>query len=284
MTQRIKNKLLNERVNAKSCSLHRSSYADLPLVLSTCSFLSGLSKQRVGRTREIYSELRGVSHHGLFMHPEHVLPSSQVTHGVLNCRNVEVWSQERPELLWRGLVQKARNFVTEEKHILSRLRRRTCYTSLHAKFHRVDDKTVRDVTKFVIWKLCWPWRRVKYNDNKEEIIYVFSRRNYKVDADVGLAIKMTQRYTAVLDTEAGFIRNSNLSPGTECLIKAPPTITLEGANGNPLSFNGQFQFHASLGTKRELVTFYVVDKLSTSMILLGDLCDSHVEAIRHLPV
>lgn len=43
---------------------------------------------------------------------------------------------------------------------------------------------------------------------------------------------------------------------------------------------GQILIHVRLESKKELVTFYVAQRLSTSMILRCDFCDKNVEAIR----
>lgn len=74
---------------------------------------------------------------------------------------------------------------------------------------------------------------------------------------------------------------SDLPPGTERLVRAPPTITFKDANRKRLPVSGKIRLHVYLGSKRKLVRFYVADKFSVSMILGCDFCDKNVEANPH---
>lgn len=114
------------------------------------------------------------------MHPKQVVPSFQDTSGVSNCRSVEAWIQQRPKNLVSVLEKQARNVVTEVKQIGTLLGPKPRFTNPHDKAQVVDDKAVQNATKFVIGRLCRPWRKVKRKDDKEETICVLTRHNYKI--------------------------------------------------------------------------------------------------------
>lgn len=64
------------------------------------------------------------------------------------------------------------------------------------------------------------------------------------------------------------------------MITAPPFVNVEDANGKPLSIEEQIIIHVRIGSKTELVTFYVVQRISTAMILCCDFFNKHVWEIR----
>lgn len=119
-------------------------------------------------------------------------------------------------------------------------------------------------------------------EETEETIFVTSRRNYKVCPDVGASLKETQGYTAILNTVAGssFIRKSNLPLGAEIMITSPPSVSVKHELGKILSIDVQIRLKVKLGTKTELVKFYVAQRLSTVIIISSEFSDKHVKAIR----
>lgn len=118
---------------------------------------------------------------------------------------------------------KPRNGLTEVNHILTRVGPRLRSQSLHAEVQGVDDKNVQYNMKFVIGKICRPWRRVSPKDNKEDTILILARRSYNVYTSVCLSRKATEPHTTVLDTTAvsSIFRKSDVSSSTERLIRAP---------------------------------------------------------------
>ena len=57
-------------------------------------------------------------------------------------------------------------------------------------------------------------------------------------------------------------------------------VKVRDANNQALVIVGRINLTVQLGMKSSIVTFYVVDKLATPIILGCDFCDRHVEAIR----
>lgn len=166
------------------------------------------------------------------------------------------------------------------KHIF--VRPKHFYTSPVLTPQGPDEKFVNNILNYVIGKLCGPCGRVKRKDDKEERVYVLTRRNSKGYADIGFSLKATKCYTAILLTRSGlgFICRSDLPPGTMLLVRAPPFIPVKDANGKQLLLMGQICLQVRLGSKRDLVRFYVTIKLCTLMTLDCDFCDKNVDAIR----
>lgn len=91
------------------------------------------------------------------------------------------------------------------------------------------------------------------------------------------------RYTAILDSGASssFIRKSNLPPGTERLIIAPSPVSVKYGKGKALSLEGKIRLHVTLGSEHELVTFYVAQWLSTSIIIGCDVYEKTLQQSAH---
>lgn len=81
-----------------------------------------------------------------------------------------------------------------------------------------------------------PWRKNKKPQDPDRV-FVMSRRNYKVYADLGPDTQRLRRVLAILDTGAGpnFIRRSELPEGMEAHLKFGPLPEVCDANGKPLS-------------------------------------------------
>lgn len=96
-------------------------------------------------------------------------------------------------------------------------------------------------------------------------------------ADADFSSKATRRFTSILDTGAGssLIMKSELPPGSERLMRSHPPITVNNSSGNRIPIEVQIR----LGTQAEWVTFNVVQKLGTTMLLYFEFRDKHVEAI-----
>ena len=112
---------------------------------------------------------------------------------------------------------------------------------------------------------------------------MLANRNFKVNAYIGLTTHATMRYTTVLDTGAGssFIKESCLPPGTEKLIKPlHSAVRIKDANNRALVVAGRINLSCQIGSRKDIVTFYVVDRLATDVILGCDYCDRHIEAIK----
>jgi len=127
-----------------------------------------------------------------------------------------------------------------------------------------------------------PWRRRKRFGEPETVMHL-SRRNYKVAAYVGRNQIAMNKFAATLDTGAGssFIKRSVI-PGTlENEIK-PLTedIRVKDANNRSLNILGTISLQVQVGSRAEAISFYVVERLATSVILGCNFCDKHVEAIR----
>ena len=91
-------------------------------------------------------------------------------------------------------------------------------------------------------------------------------RNYKVLANIGVTRRTTQRFKTILDTVAGssFIRKNVLSDellGKIRPLHEEPVITDSG--NRRVALHGIFNLTVELGTRVEVVPFFVVDRLST---------------------
>ena len=143
----------------------------------------------------------------------------------------------------------------------------------------VGDPTVVDKP---IGILSRPWRRI-INKKEPETVFVLAKRNYKVYAYLGLTKKSTNRYMVVLDTGAGssFIRRNALPSEAWKLIRPlHSTVRIRDANNRSLNIQGTVNLTCTVGGRSEIVTFYVVERLATEVILGCDYCDKHVESIR----
>ena len=130
--------------------------------------------------------------------------------------------------------------------------------------------------------LCRPWRRIR-KEKEPGTIFILSRTNYKVHANLGITTKAMRRFAVVVDTGAGssFIRKSALAPGMEKLIKPIMAgVPIKDANNNRLKIAGRIDLVCQIGDRADTVSFYVAEKLATDVILGCNYCDHHVEAIR----
>ena len=109
-----------------------------------------------------------------------------------------------------------------------------------------------------------------------------TRRNYKVSADVGLTRRHMYRCTTILDTKDGSsdIRRSSLFNRLTSWIKpVRSSIVFKDASNKRINLDETIVLVVRLGTRVQTVKFYVVDRLSTDIILRCDLCDKHFDAI-----
>ena len=130
--------------------------------------------------------------------------------------------------------------------------------------------------------LARPWQRIKKKTDPETL-FVLAKRNYKVHAYLGITARATTQYVVILDTGAGssFIRHSSLPPGADKRIKPlRSSVKIKDANNRSINVIGTVNLTCEMGSRREIVTFYVVERLATEAILGCDFCDRHIEAIR----
>ncbi len=114
-------------------------------------------------------------------------------------------------------------------------------------------------------------------------MFILAKRNYKVHAYLGLTSKRTTRFTVVLDTGAGssFIRKDCLPPDVQKLIKPlHSAVKIKDANNRRVNLVGRINLVCQIGTRSEIVTFYVAERLATTVILGCDFCDRYIESIR----
>ncbi len=113
--------------------------------------------------------------------------------------------------------------------------------------------------------------------------FVLARHNYKVRAHIGMSSRSMVEQIAVADTGASssFIRKDAMSKDVQKLIRPlEGEVRVRDANRRQLHLCGTIQLLVTIGTRSQLVTFYVADHLAAPVILGCDFCDDHVEAIR----
>lgn len=114
-------------------------------------------------------------------------------------------------------------------------------------------------------------------------LFDLARRKYIVHVDVNQDRSSMRRYAAILDTGAGssFIKNSASSLDyLKKILPVKSAVKVRDANNRQFSVVGKINLYVQIRTKASLVTFYVVGKLATSIILGCDFCDMHIEVIR----
>ena len=92
-----------------------------------------------------------------------------------------------------------------------------------------------------------------------------------------------RRYVTILDTGAGssYVRKDILPDKIMPLIgPLKTTINIKDAGNKRVDISGSIDLTVQLGTRQEVIQFYVVERLSTDVILGCDFCDKHVETIR----
>ena len=128
--------------------------------------------------------------------------------------------------------------------------------------------------------LTRPWNRVKSPKNPD-LIFVLTRRNYKVYTDIGSSTSTIRRILSILDTGAGpnFIRSDELN-GIEAVIRQGPLPDICDANNKPLQLLGTIKLPVRLGNFSSRIEFIVCKTLAAPAILGADFCDRFVSAIR----
>lgn len=121
------------------------------------------------------------------------------------------------------------------------------------------------------------------NPDEPDTVYILTKRNYKVYANVGETFKNTRRFNAILDkgTGSSFIRMNELP--THLVEKIRPLddhAMIRNASGKPDPIAGTIDLTVQIGTSQTTVTFIVAKQLATSLILGCDFSDLHVDAIR----
>ena len=137
-------------------------------------------------------------------------------------------------------------------------------------------------TEESVMKLNRPWKIIRKR-NEPETCFVLARRNYKIRAHIGTASNALLQYQTVLDTGASssFVNKSVLS--SHILKKIQPMkvpARVKTANNKRLPILGTISLYVQVGSRKELVKFYVAEGLAVEFILGCDFCDKHVEAIR----
>lgn len=85
-----------------------------------------------------------------------------------------------------------------------------------------------------------PWRKLKLIE-AQGLIVVLARQNYRVCSNLGLSLRSTERFDAVLDTGTGssFSRSSNLPYGLKKLAKPLKRASnIRDANNRPITMAG----------------------------------------------
>ena len=116
-----------------------------------------------------------------------------------------------------------------------------------------------------------------------ETVFILTRRNYKVYADIGVTWINMQHYVKILYTGSGsrYVRNGVLSDQLKLFILPLRTeVDFKDAGNNKLNIQGTMDLTVQLSTRLEIVRFYVVYRLSTDFIPGLDFCDKHVATIR----
>ena len=127
-----------------------------------------------------------------------------------------------------------------------------------------------------------PFRPIKKEENPERV-YLMARRNYQINAYVGLTSKSLTRLTTVVDSGAGsnYIKKEVLP---ESLTKRIQPLNyrsdVRDANNKRVRIEGSIYLFVKVGSCTESVRFNVVDKLGTEIILGCEYLDKYVEAIR----
>eukprot|EP00171_Calliarthron_tuberculosum_P004770 IDg4770t1 len=82
------------------------------------------------------------------------------------------------------------------------------------------------------------YQRTKLGEKSD--VFLFSKQNYNVHADIGYTENLMWPRTMVFDTGAGpnCIARKAVPPGTEELIKPSPSIRVVGAGGKRLRIAG----------------------------------------------
>lgn len=111
-----------------------------------------------------------------------------------------------------------------------------------------------------------------------------ARRNYKIEAYIGHTRRALKRYSVVLDTGAGssFLKAALIPDELRHLIRPlEDNISVRDASNRIVMIGGTITLVVNIGNRTSTnVTFNVVERLGTDVILGCDFCDSHVEAIR----
>ena len=112
-------------------------------------------------------------------------------------------------------------------------------------------------------------------------VFLFSKTNYKVVADIGDSTAYMWRRYVVLDSGAGpnCIAKSAIPPGSERHIAPPPRINVRGAGGDALGIYGQIHLALRLGDTLINVPFLVCDTLQAEALLGTEFIDAHVRNI-----
>ena len=120
--------------------------------------------------------------------------------------------------------------------------------------------------------LARPWKRITRR-HAPEAIYVFAKRNYKVHANLCITRRNTRSFVTVLDTGAGssFIRKDIIPQSHWPLIQIlREAVQIRDAGNRTVNVAGRITLAVELGNHVEALSFYVVGRLSTQ-VLLG--CD-----------
>jgi len=122
-----------------------------------------------------------------------------------------------------------------------------------------------------------PWRRVK-RKQEPKAIFVLARRNYQVYTNIGFSRRATRRFLTVLDTGAGSssLRKDLLPPEAWKDIRPLTQKTrIRDAGNRSVAILGTVNLAVELGSRTEMVTFKVVERLAVDLILGCDFCDKH---------
>ena len=125
-----------------------------------------------------------------------------------------------------------------------------------------------------------PW--IQYRDSRAPVrVFLMTRRNFKVYADIGDSPTRLLRTLSILDTGAGpnFIRKNALPAGDLIPLSYGPLPDIADANSNPIQVKGIKRLLVRLKTRAYWVEFIVCDSLAAPVILGCDFCHKHVEAI-----
>lgn len=100
---------------------------------------------------------------------------------------------------------------------------------------------------------------------------------------IGPSFSTVQQFLSVLDTGAGssFVPKSVLSEALLQIIKLlSDEIRVRDTNNNRIEILGSIELAVSIGSRQQMGSFYVIERLATNFKLSSNFCDKHVEAIQ----
>lgn len=110
-------------------------------------------------------------------------------------------------------------------------------------------------------------------------IFVLAQRDYLLYANIGLSLRSTKPFSAVLDIGVGssLIRRSYLPYGPERFIKPlKGHINMRSENNRPITMKLMITLVTQLVSHSNMLTLKVADRLTTAVIVYFDFCDNHV--------